>query len=205
MKRFNQYKLSKNDKQLINNFRINKDYTPLSAEEQDAYWFKILGTNKTSILKKLYSNLRWMNSYSSINSEYFIYDWYEKNFYNISFYNTKDRKEYELTTRKEDIELFRIICSIVIDEHKIGRSLSFKIKLPNKCTKLYFKLIAKVFRENGIRDFKLHKIGGEYFYYRHIKCIPHVKWSSRRQFSEAFFRRGTRFVNRIKLIRTLKS
>ena len=204
MKRFNQYKLSKNDKQLIKNFRINKDYKHLSTEEQDTYWFKILGTDKTSILKKLYSNLRWMNSYSSINSEYFIYDWYEKNFYNISFFNIS-RGEYELTTRKEDIELFRIICSIAINEYKICRSLSFKIKLPNKCPKLYFKLIDKVFREHGIRDFKLHKIGGEYCYYRYIKCIPHVKWSSRRQFSEAFFRRGTRFVDRIKLIQTLKS
>lgn len=204
MKKFNQYELSKNDKQLIKNFQINEDYKTLFQEEQDTYWEKILESNRTSSLNKLYSKLRWMQSYkTTINNEYFLYDYYEKNFYNIFFYNINYIKEKELTTRKEDIDLFSVICSIVIDEYKYKRTLSYKIKLPNKYTKLYFKLIDKVFRQNKILDFKLKKINGEYFYYKYRKCHRHLKWNTRREFSEAVFKCG-KFVDRIKLIKTLK-
>lgn len=168
MKRFNQYKLSKNDKQIIKNFEIDNNYRTLNQEEKDYYWLKILNTTNDRTLIELYSKLRWMNAYIAIinNKEYFIYDYYEKNFYNIFFYNITERKERELTTKKEDIDLFRVICSIVLDDIKYGNSLSYKIKLPTKYVKLYFKLIDKVTRKRFKNSrFIIKKINNNFYYY----------------------------------------
>lgn len=180
MKRFHQYKLSKNDKQIIKNFEIDTNYITLNQEEKDYYWLKILNSNDKRILTELYSKLKWMNAYISIinDREYFIYDYYEKNFYNIFFYNITDRKENELTTRKDDIDLFGVICSIVLDDIEYGNSLSYKIKLPTKNVKLYFKLIDKVTRKRFKNSrFIINKMNNSFYYYNKGKMNkPSIKY-----------------------------
>ena len=209
MKKFNQYKLSKNDKQLIKNFNTSDNYRTLTKEECDEYWYNILQTNREKCLDKLYKKLRWMRSYETkINdSTYFIYDYYEKNFYNIFFYNISDiKEEKKLTNRKEDIELFKVICSIVLDEFKYMRTLSYKIHLPKNNTKLYFKLIDKIFRENKEYRFKMKKIKCEYYYFLHRKCQMHLKWNTARELKESpMFSRKIKFIDRINLIKELRN
>ena len=182
MKKFHQYKLSKNDKQIIKNFKLDNNYKTLNQEEKDYYWSKILNTNDRKILTKLYSELMWMNAYITIinDKEYFIYDYYEKNFYNIFFYNISEKTDSELTSRKEHIELFRVMCSIILDDIKYGNSLSYKIKLPTKNAKLYFKLIDKVIRniyKNS--NFNIKKINNNFYYYHKGKinkpCIKYLR------------------------------
>lgn len=169
MKRFHQYKLSKNDKQIIKNFKLNIDFKNLSKEELDEYWYKIL--NIPTKLNNFYTPLLDMQGYvSTINgNEYFFFDYNEKNFYNIFFYNMNDIKENNtnsLTNSRESIDIFKVICSIYLCERKKKRTLSYKIKIPHKFSKLYFKLIDKITREQYKNtNMKIKKIKNEYFYY----------------------------------------
>ncbi len=55
MKNFNNYKLSKNDKQIIKNFKLDREYKVLTKDELDEYWCKILNLtvdNKVIKVKK---------------------------------------------------------------------------------------------------------------------------------------------------------
>lgn len=174
MKNFHKYKLSKNDNQIIKNFNLDTKYRVLSTEEMNIYWLKILKSTNEKILKNFYKPLLYMQCYISIinGKEYFFFDFNEKNFYNIFFINISDANEYNITNINklsnsgEDIEIFKVICSIFIEERKKKRTLSYKIMLPNKYVKLYFKLIDKVNRQiykNTLLNIK--KIKNNYFYY----------------------------------------
>ena len=171
MKKFHQYKLSKNDKQIIKNFKLDVDFKILSQDELKRYWCKILNISYTKKLKTFYKRLWCMQGYVSIinGNEYFFFDYNEKNFYNIFFYNMNDIKENNtnsLTNSRESIDVFKVICSIYLEEKKNYRNLSCKIKLPNKFSKLYFKLIDKITREKNKKTvFNIRKIKNEYYYY----------------------------------------
>ncbi len=112
-----------------------------------------------------------MKGYISIINgiEYFFFDYNEKCFYNIFFYNINDldgKSIKNLTNSRHDIEIFKIICCILREERKLERSLSYKIKLPKKCTKLFFILIDKsvrdIWKNTGMN---IKKIKNEYYYY----------------------------------------
>lgn len=174
MKNFNNYKLTKNDKQIIKNFKLDRIYKVLSKDELDTYWCKILNlsdADKETKLKIFYRPLLDMRGYISIinDTEYFFFDYNEKNFYNIWFYNMNDIKEnsiIDLTNSRDDIEIFKVICGILREERKLERSLSYKIKLPKKSTKLFFKLIDKSVREIWKNTrMNIKKIKNEYYYH----------------------------------------
>lgn len=171
MKRFHQYKLSKNDKQIIKNFKLDIDFKELSPEDLFIYWKKILNTKNEKVLNIFSKPLLDMQGYVSMinGNEYFFFDYNEKNFYNIFFYNMNDIKENNtnsLTNSRESIDVFKVICSIYLDEVKKHRTLSYKIKLPHKFSKLYFKLIDKITKElYKNTNMKIKKIKNEYYYY----------------------------------------
>lgn len=174
MNKFNNYKLTKNDKHIIKKFKLDGEFRILSKDELDTYWCKILNlsvTNKETKLKNFYRPLLDMKGYISIinDNEYFFFDYNEKNFYNIFFYNMNNLKEgniKSLTNSRDSIEIFKVICSILIEERKLERSLSYKIMLPNKYTKLFFKLIDKSVREIWKNTrMNIKKIKNDYYYY----------------------------------------
>ena len=174
MNKFNNYKLTKNDKHIIKKFKLDREFRILSKDELDTYWRKILNlsdTNKETKLKNFYRPLLDMKGYISIinDNEYFFFDYNEKNFYNIFFYNMNNLKEgniKSLTNSKDSIEIFKVICSILREERKLERSLSYKIMLPNKYTKLFFKLIDKSVREIWKNTrMNIKKIKNNYHYY----------------------------------------
>jgi len=182
MKKFNNYILSKNDKQIIKNFSRSSEYTKLSTEDLDKYWLKILETSNEKALEKIYKQLRDVQGYvANINStEYFIYDYYDKNFYNIFCYNMSTCEIVNLSNSKEHIDLFRIISDIIIIECIKGYNISYKIKISSTNTKLYFKLIDKIMRLRCKQTrFKLKKIKGNYYYYykgtRHKPTIKYLR------------------------------
>lgn len=186
MKKFNKYILSKNDKQIIKNFSRSTDYKKLGTgntkdtEELDKYWLRILETSNKAVLKKLYKHLRDMHGYITIinSTEYFICDYYDKNFYNIFCYNMSSNEIINLSNSKEHIDLFRIICDIVIVECNKGYNISYKIKLSSTNTKLYFKLIDKIMRLRYKQsEFILKKIKRDYYYYYKGICHkPTIKY-----------------------------
>ena len=183
MKRFQTYKLSKNDNQIIKNFKLDREFRELSKEELDSVWIKILNYEKFKSekiqkkLKNFYKYLTLMTGYSSIinGREYFFFDFNEKFFYNIFFFELDKYKENSintLTNSKESIEIFKVICSILRKERNTKRTESYKIQLPNKFSKLYFKLIDKSNREVWKHSkMNIKRIKTEYYYY--YKCGDH--------------------------------
>ena len=211
MKNYNQYELSKNDKQLIKNFRTSTDFKILNQEETDYYWLKILDPifdKRKQCLNELYANLRYMNAYVCIiyGKEYFIYDYYVKNVYNIFFYNITDNIETDLTTSKEHINLFSVLCFIIINDILYKKSLSYKIKLPTKNVKLYFKLIDKVIRLNTTKVFNVKRYKKSYFYESKIVIYnANTTFYTKRQLKEKYLYNRHPFVDRIKFLNLLKA
>lgn len=177
MKNFQNYKLSKNDIQLISNFKLDREFRELSKDELDEYWFKILNYQKLEVhksnkrIKAFYKYLMNITGFVSIinNTEYFFFSFNEKNFYNIYFYNMNNIKECNnnlLTNSRESIEIFKVMCNILQLEREKQSSLSYKIQLPKKFSKLYFKLIDKFNRivwKNTKMNIK--KLKNNYYYY----------------------------------------
>lgn len=161
MKSFHKYKLSKNDKYLIKNFKLNYDYIELNHIELDKYWLKII--NNPTQLKTIYNNIRNQRGYLVMldNKEFFICTYYEKLFYQILCYDVYNRKEVIFTDNKIHITLFSIISTILNKDTNINNYISFKIKLPKKKTKLWFKLINKL---NKDKKFSLYKSQKCYYY-----------------------------------------
>lgn len=175
MKQFNEYVLTKHDKQIIKNFKIDCEYRTLSTEEQEQYWKQILNLSNSEKddkrLKKFLYPLLDSRSYIATidNIEYMFFDYNEKNFYNICCYNITHDKYVDinnLENSKHGIEVFKVICSLLIEERKLKRTLSYKVKLPNKKTKFWFKLIDKVTREIWKEtQLNVKKIKNEFYYF----------------------------------------
>lgn len=178
MKKFSQYKLTQNDKQIIKNFKIDCKYKTLFTGELELYWKRILNLTECEkndkndkILKRFLYPLLDTQSYivTIDNIEYMFFDYNEKNFYNIALYNITNNKFIDIVSlniSKNSIEIFKVICSILIEERKQKRTLSYRIKLPNKNTKFWFKLIDKVNRELWkYSQLNIKKIKNEYYYF----------------------------------------
>lgn len=172
MKLFNNYKLSKNDIQLIYNFKLDKDYISLSREELEEVWKLALNINDTKI-KQISSLMRHMKGYKTTinNADYLIYSYYEKNFYNLFFYNLKTKNIREqLDLSKEKIILFSKMCDIFLHELESDKWLYYKINLPKRNLKLYFKLISKFLKQsNSSKKFNIKKISGLYYFFNKDK------------------------------------
>lgn len=177
MKRFHQYKLSKNDKQIIKNFKLDIEFRELSKEELKSYLSIILNyTNLKSQkiekkFKKFFSTMLYYAGYVSVinGQEIFFFDFNQKNFYNICFYNMSNISENNinhLTNSKESIEIFKVMCSIFIQEYSRERSQSYKVQLPIKFSKLFFKLIDKSLKQYYLYSrLIVKKIKNRYYYY----------------------------------------
>ena len=177
MKRFQNTRLSKNDKQIIKNFKLDREFRELSKEELDSVWIKILNYEKFESekiqkkLKNFYKYLTLMNGYISVinGKEYFFFDFNEKNFYNICFFELDNYQENSINTlsnSRESIEIFKVICGILRKERNTKRTESYKIQLPNKFSKLYFKLIDKSNREVWKHSkMNIKRINSNYYYY----------------------------------------
>ena len=146
MKQFSKYILTKNDKQIIKNFKIDCEYRILSAEEQEQYWKEILNLTESDkhnkrLKKFLYPLLDTQSYIANIdNIEYMFFDYNEKNFYNVCIYNITHNTFMNINSlenSKHSIEVYKVICALLIEERKLKRTLSYKIKLPNKKTKFY--------------------------------------------------------------------
>lgn len=175
MKNFNKYKLTKNDKQIIKNFKVDCKYKTLFTKELELYWKQILNLSHSEKdnkkLKKFLYPLLDTQSYIAIidNIEYMFFDYNEKNFYNICCYNITHNKFIDINTlnnSRHSIKIFKMICSLLIGEMTRGRTLSYRIKLPNKKTKFWFKLIDKVTREIWKEtQLNVKKIKNEFYYF----------------------------------------
>lgn len=172
MKLFNKYKLSKNDIQLISNFKLDKEYISLSSEELEEVWKQALNINDKKI-KQISSLMRHMKGYKTTinNTDYLIYSYYEKNFYNLFFYNLKTKNiEEQLDSSKEKIILFSKMCDIFLRELESDMWLNYKINLPKRNLKLYFKLISKFLKQlNSSKKFNIKKISGLYYFFNKDK------------------------------------
>lgn len=164
MKQFNKTLLNKNLKQYIKSFELNHNYIKLNEEETCYYWGKILNTNNLRVTNELKKKFRFMNSYITKveNKIYFIYDYYEKNFYNIYFYdleNINDNTYIEF--KKEHLQLLKVIISIFLDNLKNANILGYKIRLSKNYinSKFFFSIFNK-FKNN---EFKVKKIKKEYY------------------------------------------
>lgn len=164
MKQFNKTLLNKNLKQYIKSFELNHNYIKLNEEETGYYWGKILNTNNLRVTNELKKKFRFMNSYITKveNKIYFIYDYYEKNFYNIYFYdleNINDNTYIEF--KKEHLQLLKVIISIFLDNLKNANILGYKIRLSKNYinSKFFFSIFNK-FKNN---EFKVKKIKKEYY------------------------------------------
>ena len=164
MKQFNKTLLNKNLKQYIKSFELNHNYIKLNEEETSYYWDKILNTNNLYVINELKKKFRFMNSYITKveNKIYFIYDYYEKNFYNIYFYdleNINDNTYIEF--KKEHLQLLKVIISIFLDNLKNANILGYKVRLSKNYinSKIFFSIFNK-FKNN---EFKVKKIKKEYY------------------------------------------
>lgn len=161
MKLFHKYKLSKNDKYIIKNFKLNYDYIELDSIKLDEYWLKII--NNPTKLKTIYNNIRNQRGYLVVldNREFLICTYYEKSFYQVLCYDIYNKEELIFVNSKLHVTLFSIISTILNKDININNYVSFKIKLPKEKTKLWFKLINKL---NKNKKFSLYKSQKCYYY-----------------------------------------
>lgn len=205
MKTFNNYTLNKNDNQLIKNFKLDDNYTELIGSEKDNIWLKILNTTNTKKLRELYKNMRNMKCYITTINEvnYLIYSYYEKNFYNLFFYNIDTGNINErLDMNRDKLILFANICNIFITELKNDAYLNYKINIPNKYSKLYFKFIQKIYKESkNTKQFYIKKISKQFYFYSKEKRYGPLPLF---YLKEKIYSYKKPFVDNIKIIKSLQ-
>ncbi len=198
MKQFNKTLLNKNLKQYIKSFELNHNYIKLNEEEMGYYWCKILNSNDLRVIKELKKKFRFMNSYITKveNKIYFIYDYYEKNFYNIYFYdleNINDNTYIEF--KKEHLQLLKVIISIFLDNLKNANILGYKVRLSRNYreSKIFFSIFNK-FKNN---EFKVKKIKKEYYIFHRGNISKFYK----KHMEEKYIHKSN---NRLRVLRDLR-